>query len=121
MSAIVARVALALRIRVSMSEIGSVIIGLPACFSNTRNFTNVGELAEADTAEAERSHEEALTTTAPASVHNARAELRRFCRLRNLIRCCHSLFLLLHEWEPKGREKGNPFFMILGCSSDGDL
>lgn len=76
-----------------MSEIGSVIIGLPASFSNTRKLTNVSEFAEADTAQSEGAHEEALASTAPATVNASGHELGRFLRFCDLICCCHSLFL----------------------------
>lgn len=76
-----------------MSEIGSVIIGLPACFSNTWELTNVSEFTEADTAQTKGAHKETLTSTAPAAMNAAGHELWCLCGLGDLIRCCHSLFL----------------------------
>lgn len=87
-----ARERAALRMRVSMSEIGSVII-LPARFTDARNLTNVGKLAEADTAEAEVAEEETRTATAPATVYLAsRKLLLSAFGLCNLIFGCHSYF-----------------------------
>src|SRR5690242_19162435 len=67
----------ALRMRVSMSEIGSVIIGLPASFPNARDFSDVCKFTETDAAQAEVTHEETLSSTAPAAEHMARHELWR--------------------------------------------
>ena len=73
-----------------MSAIGSVII-LPACFSDTWDLTNIGELAEADTAQAECAHEETLTATSPAAMDFACHEFRLFERLGDLVRRCHTV------------------------------
>ena len=78
MVTVLARTVVPLRRRVSMSEIGSVIIGLPAGFSNTWQLAHVGEFAETDTAQAKRTHKETLTSTTPAAIHAAGHELGSF-------------------------------------------
>lgn len=122
MVTVVARTVAALRKRVSMSEIGSVIIGLPACFSDTWKLTNVGEFTEADTAQTERTHEETLTSTAPATMYAAGHELRSLLRFRDLIRGCHSLFLSFgDEGEPETFKQCESFFMILSGGRNRNL
>src|SRR3989344_2042930 len=80
------RTEMALRSRVSMSEIGSVIIGvLPAGLGHARDLAAVGELAEADAAEAEDAHEGAFAPATPAPVHDARRALRLPLRFGDLV------------------------------------
>src|SRR5688572_12149958 len=61
----------AFRMRESMSEIGSVIIGLPACFFYPRDLTAARQFSEADAAKAKGAHEESLASTSPAPIHLA--------------------------------------------------
>src|SRR4029450_1814041 len=58
---------LALRIRVSMSAIGSVCIGLPARFGHAGDLSLVCEVAQADPAEAELAVDGARASAAPAA------------------------------------------------------
>jgi hypothetical protein len=73
----------ALRIRVSMSAIGSVIIieklsytlELPTGLADTWNLTSVRKFTETNTANFKSAHEGAFTTAVPASVDNASRKL----------------------------------------------
>src|SRR3989338_9859807 len=66
---------MAFRNRVSMSEIGSVNIKLPARFNHTRDFPTVGQFAETDTTQLKITNKAMSTTTTPTPVHDTCREL----------------------------------------------
>src|ERR1039457_1928103 len=74
---------IALRTRVSMSAIGSLVIilllhFLPASLGHTRNLAIEGELAEAEAANSELAQERAGPSTTPAAVAVAALKFGRF-------------------------------------------
>lgn len=98
--------------RVNMSEIVSVIIWLPACFLDTRNFSAVGEFTEADTAESESAHKSTLTSAAPTTVDAPSHKLRLLSGLRNLVSRRHNLLLFFGlKREAQRLEESYTFFM----------
>jgi hypothetical protein len=74
--------AFALRMRVSMSAIGSVIMTQsPTCLGQTRDFTGMGHLAKAQAAQSEFAIHSTRASTFLATRVTAYLELRRFVRL----------------------------------------
>src|SRR5690348_692506 len=74
----------ALRMRVSMSAMGSLIVmGLPARFRHARDLSCQGELAEADATQREATDEGARTAAQLAAVVRLHFESRRALRLRD--------------------------------------
>src|SRR5947209_8820239 len=67
---------LPLRMRVSMSAIGSVIMALPTRLRHAGHFAGVHHLAEADAAQAELAVHRARAAAAPAPRVRAHLELR---------------------------------------------
>src|SRR3989344_3661452 len=74
----------ALRILVNMSEIGSVIIWLPARLNNSRDLAFGGHLAETNAANIKISHIPALAAAAPASSHQSGGKFGVSLRFYNL-------------------------------------
>jgi hypothetical protein len=71
-----------LRIRVSMSAIGSVIMmRLPTCLCQTWNFASVGHLAKAQAAQSKFAIHRTRTSTLLAAGVTPYLELRRCVRL----------------------------------------
>src|SRR5262249_55434308 len=78
---------IALRTRVSMSAMGSLVIvlllpppRLPACLDHARNLAIQGELAETQPADAELAQECPRAPAAPAAVAVAAPQLGRLCQ-----------------------------------------
>src|SRR5450759_1957624 len=104
------RAPIALRTRVSMSAIGSLVIVLllhflPASLGHTRNLAIEGELTEAEAANSELAQERPRPSTTPAAVPVAALKFGRFGLaglfqldvFRNFCGCGHLLFLLLTQ------------------------
>src|ERR1019366_8601039 len=100
------RAAMALRTRVSISAIGSLVIWtvtpfLPAGLYNARNLAIEGQLPETQAAHAVFAEESARTSAAPAAVPMTAPELRSLFRMRDgqlyifgdFGGCCHSKIL----------------------------
>src|SRR3954470_21622993 len=96
---------LALRMRESMSAIGSVSIGSPARLRHARDRTLVRELAQADAAQAEFLEHGARAATAVAPRIGARLELLRTPLLHDE-RCLRHLLIppvaVAAERKPEG-------------------
>src|SRR3954447_1835194 len=103
---------IALRTRVSMSAIGSLVIVLllqflPASLGHTRNLAIQRELAEAEAANSELAQERARPSAAPATVPVAALQFGGFGLaglvqldvFRNFCGCGHLLFLFLTQPE----------------------
>src|SRR5207302_2293904 len=72
----------ALRMRVSMSAMGSLMLmASPARFGHARNFTRQGQLAEADAAQREATNERAWPAAELAAAVRLHLEPRRAVRL----------------------------------------
>ncbi len=78
--------------RDNMSDIGSVIIWLPTCFLDTRNFSTIGELAETDTAKSESAHKGTPTTATPTTVDVSSHELWFLTGFSNLVSRRHNYY-----------------------------
>src|SRR5436190_7292800 len=85
---------LALRMRVSMSAIGSVCMLLPARFGHAGDLAFVREVAQADPAEAELLVDRARPATAIAARVLAHLEARLALGLRDQGLLSHSLLLV---------------------------
>src|SRR5690348_1518937 len=73
------RARIALRTRVSMSAIGSLVISLlPASLDHAGDLAVEGELAEAQAADAELAQEAARTSATPAAIAMPYSQFRRF-------------------------------------------
>src|SRR5579859_5847440 len=89
MTALSCSALLALRMRVSMSAIGSVSIGSPARFRHAGDCALVGEVAQADAAQAELAEHRARPAAAVAPRVRPRIELLRPLLLHDEARLCH--------------------------------
>src|SRR5579871_5360349 len=85
----------ALRIRVSMSAIGSVIFPLPAALRHARDVAFQGELPEAETAERELPHVGARAAAQMAAVAQPDLVFRRLVFLGDLRGRGHSWSFVL--------------------------
>src|SRR5262245_41268846 len=94
---------LALRMRVSMSAIGSVCMSLPARFGHAGDLTLVRELAQTDPAEAELPEHRARPAAAVAARVLARLEARDSLGLRDQGLLCH--YSLLPSLSRNGRPR----------------
>src|SRR6516225_2712104 len=116
----------ALRRRVSMSAIGSVIVigsppRSPARLGHARDLPGVDHRPKTDPAEAELAVDGLRPTAALAPRVRADLELRRPLLLvpESLLR--HRSARLLSEWEPEGREEGTALGVGAGGGHDRDV
>src|SRR3954454_16569106 len=88
------RARVALRMRVSMSAIGSdTFMGLPARLRHARELAHQGTLAETDAAHSKAAHERPRSPADHAAVVTARRELGLALRLRDERLLGHTFFL----------------------------
>src|SRR3954451_15099262 len=115
---------LPLRIRVSMSAMGSVSIGLllPRALGHARDDALVGELAQADPAEPELLEHRARPAAAVAAAVVAHLVLRGARGLRDHRLLGHLVPLLLaRERHPQAAQKRLGLLVRLGCGRDRDV
>src|SRR5262245_45286286 len=90
MSTLALRAPAALRMRVNMSAIGSVIMsGSPAGLGEAGNLPLAGQVAQAETTHAEAAEEGSRTPAQRAAVVRPHLELRGPRRLHHETRLCH--------------------------------
>src|SRR5690348_15238362 len=106
---------LAFRIRVSMSPIGSLVIASsPARLRHSGNHSLVGQLAQADAADAELAEIAARPPAPVAAVIAARRILRAPCLLDPQCLFCHTFPRLSRKRHPeRAQELAGP--VVVGC------
>src|SRR5882762_4170015 len=116
---------LPLRIRVSMSAMGSVIVMTapsPAGLRHARHFAGVHHLAKADAAQPELAVHRLRSTAAPAACVGAHLELGLAQLLLDKSLLCHALLLsFASEREAEGVEQRSTLGVRTGGGDDRDV